>query len=197
MGTLNTPSSRRSMVSRGAGALISGAALAGGQVGTAAAHHSYPATYDTAKQVTVSGVVQLVQFTNPHIHVVIESPAEGAAPSAATESVQSAGAVDVLADGADSSDGAETAAAETVEPATAAEATSLGAAESDAALATTLWVLDLPAPARAQAIGLTPQTVPIGTPLTVVAWPSRSAGSHDLAPLTVKHDASGRVFRIR
>jgi hypothetical protein len=63
--------------------------------------------------------------------------------------------------------------------------------------ASTLWVLDLPGPARARNIGLTPEALPAGTPVTVVAWPSRSAGSHDLAPLTITLDAAGHTIRIR
>ena len=70
---MNRASTRRG-AARGAGAAAAGAVLGVGSVNTAAAHHSFPATYDTAQEVSVSGVVQLVRFTNPHVHIVIESP---------------------------------------------------------------------------------------------------------------------------
>src|SRR5687767_9471518 len=70
-------STRRLAVARGAGAVASGVGIAGGVAGSAAAHHSYPATYDTAQRVTVTGTVQLVRFVNPHVHVVIEQPLDG------------------------------------------------------------------------------------------------------------------------
>ena len=51
--------------------------------GTAAyAHHSYGATYDTTKEVRLTG--KLVQFTyrNPHAFVTIQAPDQNEAPSA-------------------------------------------------------------------------------------------------------------------
>jgi hypothetical protein len=77
-------SSRRAAV-RHAGAVAAGTVLAAGGAGTAAAHHSYPATYDTAQRVTVSGVVQLVRFANPHVHIVIETPLDEPAAGAPPE----------------------------------------------------------------------------------------------------------------
>jgi hypothetical protein len=206
-------------VARGAGALATGLGLAGGAVRSAAAHHSYPATYDTAQRVTVNGVVQLVRFTNPHVHIVIESPivnpVAGAepAPEAAAETVIESPAVELAPESetsfAESSVSALTTdAALVAEP--GAEGVEAGASPAspvvqpaaDAAPvpevpASTLWVLDLPGPARAQRLGLTPEALPPGTPLTVVAWPSRSPGSHDLAPLTIALDAIGQLIRIR
>src|SRR5262245_31890778 len=38
-----------------------------------AAHHSWTADYDSAKPVTVKGVVTKVEWTNPHTHFYIES----------------------------------------------------------------------------------------------------------------------------
>src|ERR671913_1835470 len=66
--------SSRRLAARSAGAAAAGAAFAVSGVSPAAAHHSYPATYDTAQRITVSGVVQLVRFANPHVHIVLESP---------------------------------------------------------------------------------------------------------------------------
>ena len=67
-------STRRRAVAKGAGAVASGVGLAAGAATSAATHHSYPATYDTSSQVTVTATVQLVRFVNPHVHVVIERP---------------------------------------------------------------------------------------------------------------------------
>jgi hypothetical protein len=148
-------------------------------VQTAAAHHSYPATYDTTQQVSVTGVVQLVRFSNPHVHIVIEAPMDApppAAPEAAADATQAAAPGDAP--------GGVPEAVEVVAP--AQEAPEM-----------TLYVLDLPAPGRAQQIGLTPETLPPGTPLSVVAWPPRAMGSHDLAPLTITFDGDGHTVRIR
>jgi hypothetical protein len=124
--------------------------------------------------VSVTGVVQLVLFTNPHVHIVIEAPMDAPpppAPELAAEAAQAAplenGVVEVVAP---------------TQP------------ESPE---TILYVLDLPAPNRAQQIGLTPETLPPGTPLSVVAWPPRAMGSHDLAPLTITFDGDGHSVRIR
>ncbi len=176
---MSTESNRRLVVARSAGALAAGVSLAGAGVRAAAAHHSYPATYDTARSVTVRGSVQLVRYTNPHVHIVIETLVEPAPPPADTEAPPDTGAPPP---------DAETAvyeyAALTTQPLAQAPAS-------------TLWLLDLPAPSRAQRIGLTPESVPVGTPVTVVAWPSRSPGSHDLAPLTITFDESGRTIQVR
>ena len=40
------------------------------------AHHSWTADYDSAKPVTVKGVVTKVEWTNPHTHFYIESKDE-------------------------------------------------------------------------------------------------------------------------
>jgi hypothetical protein len=173
--------STRRGAARGAGVAAAGAVLGVGSVHTAAAHHSYPATYDTAQQVSVSGVVQLVRFANPHVHIVIESPIAAPAPPEGAPAPR-AGSVDA----AGSADAAE-----------AADAADASAGAPPLAPETTLWVLDLPGPGRAEQIGLTPETLPPGTPLSIVAWPPRAAGSHDLAPLTITFDGSGLTVRIR
>lgn len=157
------------------------AAVAGG-ASTASAHHSYPATYDTDGRVTVSGVVQLVRFTNPHVHIVLEGPADAlaAGPLTADGATESAATLPIFQE-----------AGEEVPP-PASEG-----AESEEPSPLTLWVLDLPGPGRARQLGLTPEALPPGTPLTVLAWPARAPGSHDLAPLTITFDANGRSVRIR
>ncbi len=38
----------------------------------ARAHHSFPAQYDAAKQVTLTGKVTKVEWTNPHIFIYID-----------------------------------------------------------------------------------------------------------------------------
>jgi hypothetical protein len=40
--------------------------------GSAMAHHSFAAEYDSTKQVTVKGVVQKVSWVNPHAYVYID-----------------------------------------------------------------------------------------------------------------------------
>jgi Family of unknown function (DUF6152) len=168
--------STRRVAVRSAGAAAAGAALAVGNVQTAAAHHSYPATYDTTQQVSVTGVVQLVRFTNPHVHIVIEAPMDAPpppAPELAAEAAQASAWGD------------------------APEAVEVVAPAQPAPPETILYVLDLPAPNRAQQIGLTPETLPPGTPLSVVAWPPRAMGSHDLAPLTITFDGDGHTVHIR
>jgi hypothetical protein len=189
-------SNRRSLVVRSAGAVAAGVALAGGAARSAAAHHSYPATYDTSQRVTVSGVVQLVQYTNPHIHVVIETPIETPVeetPAAAEVAAEAAPDAPAAPEAIDVAPAAADGASET-----APEAQPTGeAGEAAEVPASTLWLLDLPAPSRARNIGLTPEALPVGTPLTVLAWPSRSAGSHDLAPLTITFDETGHTIRIR
>jgi hypothetical protein len=49
--------------------LISVASLA---AGTAAAHHSFVAVYDTGKVITLSGVVTSVEWMNPHAHFFLD-----------------------------------------------------------------------------------------------------------------------------
>jgi Family of unknown function (DUF6152) len=174
--------STRRLAARSAGAIAAGTALGVARVDSAAAHHSFPATYDTAQRVNVSGVVQLVRFTNPHVHIVIEAPVAAVAPP-----------------GEPAAAGPEAAAAapEADAEAYAEAAVPVQASAPDVVPETTLWVLDLPGPGRAQQLGLTPETLPPGTPLSVVAWPPRAAGSHDLAPLTITFDVDGHIVRIR
>jgi hypothetical protein len=42
----------------------------------AAAHHSFPAQYDVAKPITLTGKVTKVEWTNPHIFIYIDVPDE-------------------------------------------------------------------------------------------------------------------------
>ena len=42
----------------------------------ASAHHSFPAQYDVAKPVTLTGKVTKVEWTNPHIFIYIAVPNE-------------------------------------------------------------------------------------------------------------------------
>jgi hypothetical protein len=42
----------------------------------AEAHHSFPAQYDAAKGVTLTGKVTKVEWTNPHIFIYIDVPNE-------------------------------------------------------------------------------------------------------------------------
>lgn len=185
MDTMHSPrSTRRRAAIRGAGAVASGAGLAAGTAQGAAAHHSYPATYDTAQRVTITGTVQLVRFVNPHVHVVIEQPLhdlmaqpEPPAEQAAADNPPAESAADPEADPAEDVEDAMPIAHSTQVP-------------------STLWLLDGPAPAQAQRIGLTPENLPPGTSLTVTAWPSRSPGSHDLAPITITLH-NGFQIRVR
>ncbi len=41
-----------------------------------AAHHSFPAQYDIAKPITLTGKVTKVEWTNPHIFIYIDVPNE-------------------------------------------------------------------------------------------------------------------------
>jgi hypothetical protein len=59
-------------------ALLAAALVAGG--GTAHAHHSISAAYDTTRPVTVEGRVTEFLFINPHPVLVIDLAKEGAAP---------------------------------------------------------------------------------------------------------------------
>jgi hypothetical protein len=52
-------------------------ALAAGH--TAHAHHSFAAVFDGEKQVTLSGTVTSVEWTNPHIHFSIDVEGEDGA----------------------------------------------------------------------------------------------------------------------
>ena len=40
------------------------------------AHHSFPAQYDIAKPITLTGTVTKVEWTNPHIFIYIDVPNE-------------------------------------------------------------------------------------------------------------------------
>jgi hypothetical protein len=42
----------------------------------AQAHHSFPAQYDAAKSITLTGKVTKVEWTNPHIFIYIDVPNE-------------------------------------------------------------------------------------------------------------------------
>lgn len=42
----------------------------------AAAHHSFPAQYDASQQVTLTGTVTQVEWTNPHIFIYLDVPDE-------------------------------------------------------------------------------------------------------------------------
>ena len=42
----------------------------------AGAHHSFPAQYDVAKPITLTGKVTKVEWTNPHIFIYIDVPNE-------------------------------------------------------------------------------------------------------------------------
>jgi hypothetical protein len=53
-----------------AGALLS-AALVAGSAAPAAAHHSF-AMFDTAKPVTIAGVVTAFEWTNPHAYIELD-----------------------------------------------------------------------------------------------------------------------------
>lgn len=55
---------------RSLGPLLTVAALA--LPGPAAAHHSVAAYYDTSRQITLSGPVASIEWTNPHMFVHIE-----------------------------------------------------------------------------------------------------------------------------
>ena len=162
-----------------------GAALAVGGV-SPRRRTTHPATYDTAQRITVSGVVQLVRFANPHVHIVLESPLERLAAGAGEGDGAQEEAIPILQE-----TGPE-APAEAPRPPRRGPRPPPGETPPG-----TLWVLDLPGPGRAQQLGLTPETLPPGTPLTVLAWPPRAQGSHDLAPLTITFDASGQLVRLR
>jgi hypothetical protein len=58
--------SRATLLSLSAGVLVS--AL------PAWAHHSFPAQYDAAKTITLTGKVTKVEWTNPHIFIYIDVP---------------------------------------------------------------------------------------------------------------------------
>jgi hypothetical protein len=52
--------------------LLAAAALVA--VSTASAHHSFGATYDTAKQITLDGKIVQFVYRNPHSFVHVEAP---------------------------------------------------------------------------------------------------------------------------
>lgn len=45
---------------------------ASGLAFSASAHHSFPAQYDASKQVTLTGAVTKIEWTNPHIFIYID-----------------------------------------------------------------------------------------------------------------------------
>ena len=51
--------------------LLSAALLLG--AGTAIAHHSFAAQYDSSKPVSLAGVVTKVEWTNPHVYIYIDA----------------------------------------------------------------------------------------------------------------------------
>ena len=62
------------IISRAALLSLSASALA--LALTAHAHHSFPAQYDAAKAITLTGKVTKVEWTNPHIFIYIDVPNE-------------------------------------------------------------------------------------------------------------------------
>jgi uncharacterized protein DUF6152 len=72
----------RSRIARVAGAFVAAATLLAVGVGGAAAHHSYPAAYDTTQSVTVAGTVVELHYVSPHVLAHLETPPEeeGAEP---------------------------------------------------------------------------------------------------------------------
>src|SRR5262245_3647710 len=54
--------------------LIAAALFAAATALPAAAHHSFPAQYDIAKPITLTGKVTKVEWTNPHIFIYIGVP---------------------------------------------------------------------------------------------------------------------------
>jgi hypothetical protein len=48
------------------------AVIAAGTAGVALAHHSFAAQYDSKKQLSMSGVVTKVEWTNPHVYLYID-----------------------------------------------------------------------------------------------------------------------------
>ena len=62
------------LLARVAGALVIAATLVGIGIGSADAHHSYGAAYDATNSVTVTGSIQELSYTNPHILINLEVP---------------------------------------------------------------------------------------------------------------------------
>ena len=71
-----------SHIARTTGALVAAASLVLAGVGSAAAHHSYPAAYDTTQSVTLMGTVVELHYVSPHVLAHLETPPEeeGAEP---------------------------------------------------------------------------------------------------------------------
>jgi len=63
-----TPTFRAAVLALAASALATGL--------PAHAHHSFPAEYDAAKPVTLTGKVTKVEWTNPHIFIYVDVPDE-------------------------------------------------------------------------------------------------------------------------
>ena len=55
-------------------AVLSFAAIVLAAALPASAHHSFPAQYDIAKPITLTGKVTKVEWTNPHIFIYIDVP---------------------------------------------------------------------------------------------------------------------------
>ena len=64
------------LIGRVGGALAGVAALASVGVGSAAAHHSYGATYDRTRPITVTGTIQEVRYASPHVLVSLAGTRE-------------------------------------------------------------------------------------------------------------------------
>src|SRR5688572_12276249 len=56
--------------------LFAATLVAAATVLPASAHHSFPAQYDIAKPITLTGKVTKVEWTNPHIFIYIDVPNE-------------------------------------------------------------------------------------------------------------------------
>jgi len=50
-----------------------------GATSTVVAHHSFAATYDATKSITLKGTITRVEFRNPHIWVFLDVPGDNGA----------------------------------------------------------------------------------------------------------------------